>query len=150
MNSSRSIHLLICSNNPFSTNGIAPPPSNANRFSEHRASVPKVVSSNLDGRKCCLCNFISKWLDFNQVFPDKDSKQEVPSHNPCSQTTLGRYRTHTPFAKSRPRSSRCCGLVFLSSKCGRLGVIFPKRPLALYEARYAKNSHKSKGDNAKC
>ena len=31
-------------------------------------------------RKCCLCNYMSKWLDF-QVFSDKDYKPEVPSHN---------------------------------------------------------------------
>ena len=33
-------------------------------------------------RKCCLCTYISKWLDF-KFFSDKDYKLEVPSHNPC-------------------------------------------------------------------
>ena len=33
-------------------------------------------------RKCCLCNYISKWLHF-QAFSDKYYKLEVPSHNPC-------------------------------------------------------------------
>ena len=37
--------------------------------------------------KCCLCNYISKWLDF-QVFSDKDYKLEVPSHN--LKITVGR------------------------------------------------------------
>ena len=32
------------------------------------------------GEKCCLCNFICKWLDF-LVFSDKDDKPEVLSHN---------------------------------------------------------------------
>ena len=32
-------------------------------------------------RKCCLCNYVSKWLAF-QVFSDKDCKLEVQSHNP--------------------------------------------------------------------
>ena len=31
-------------------------------------------------REYYLCNYISKWLDF-QVFPDEDYKPEVPSHN---------------------------------------------------------------------
>ena len=48
---------------------------------EHRAVMRDVVSSTLAGptlrvskelsRKYCLCNYISKWLDF-QVFWDKD------------------------------------------------------------------------------
>ena len=57
----------------------------------HRAVTRKVVSSRLQpeqhseslnnwGEKCCLCNFICKWLYF-QVFSDKDDKPEVPSHN---------------------------------------------------------------------
>ena len=57
----------------------------------HWAVTREVVSSklrpdqhsgslNTRGEKCCLCNFICKWLDF-QVFSDKDDKQEVPSHN---------------------------------------------------------------------
>ena len=33
-------------------------------------------------RKCFLCNYICKLLDF-QVFLDKDCKPEVPSHSPC-------------------------------------------------------------------
>ena len=56
----------------------------------HRA-VTREVSSRLPpdqhsgslnnwGEKCCLCNFICKWLDF-LVFSDKDDKPEVPSHN---------------------------------------------------------------------
>ena len=32
-------------------------------------------------RKCCLCNYICKWLD-SLVFSDKDDKPQVPSHNP--------------------------------------------------------------------
>ena len=53
---------------------------------EHRAVTREVVSSTPTGptlrvlRKCCLCNYISKWLDF-QVFSDKNYKPEVPSHN---------------------------------------------------------------------
>ena len=31
--------------------------------------------------KCCLRNYISKWLDY-QVFSDRDYKPEVPSRNP--------------------------------------------------------------------
>ena len=62
---------------------------------EHRAVTQEVVSSTLAGptlrvfkslrRKCCLCNYICKWLD-SLVFLDKDDKPEVPSHNPCSLT----------------------------------------------------------------
>ena len=37
---------------------------------EHRAVMREVVGSNLR-IKCCLCNFICKWLDF-KVFMDKD------------------------------------------------------------------------------
>ena len=44
---------------------------------EHRAAMREVVSSTPAGptlrRKCCLCNNIRKWLDF-QVFSDKDYK----------------------------------------------------------------------------
>ena len=49
---------------------------------DHRVVVREVVSSTLAGPtlRVCLCNYISKWLDF-QVFPDKDYKLEVPSHN---------------------------------------------------------------------
>lgn len=36
------------------------------------------------------------------------------------------------------QASRFFGVVFLSSKCGRLGVMFPQR-LVVYEATYAKN-----------
>ena len=53
---------------------------------EHRVVVREVVSSTPAGptlrvfkhlrRKSCLCNYISKWLDF-QVFSDKDYKPEV-------------------------------------------------------------------------
>ena len=59
-------------------------------LSWHRVVVREVVGSTPAGptlrvfkhlrRKCCLCNYISKWLDF-QVFSDKDYKPEVPSHN---------------------------------------------------------------------
>jgi len=55
---------------------------------ELRAVTREVVSSTPAGpirsvlkslnRKCSLCNYISKWLDF-QVFSDKDYKPEVPS-----------------------------------------------------------------------
>ena len=54
---------------------------------EHRTVTQEVVSSTPAGhrvflrRKCFLCNYICKWLDF-QVFSDKDDKPEVPSHNP--------------------------------------------------------------------
>jgi len=51
---------------------------------EHQAITPEVVSSTPARptltvlkqlkRKCCLCNYISKWLAF-QVFLDKDYKQ---------------------------------------------------------------------------
>ena len=50
----------------------------------HRAVTREVVSSRLRSdqhsgrRKCYLCNFICKWLDF-LVFSDKDDKPEVPS-----------------------------------------------------------------------
>ena len=50
---------------------------------EHRAAMREVGSSTLIGptlrvlkllrRKCCLCNYTRKWLDF-QVFSDKDYK----------------------------------------------------------------------------
>ena len=50
---------------------------------EHRSVTREVVSSTPVGptlrvlkylsRKCCFCNYISKWLDF-QVFSDKDYK----------------------------------------------------------------------------
>ena len=50
---------------------------------EHRAVAQEVVSSTptrptlrvlkLLNRKCCLCNYISKWLDF-EVISDKDYK----------------------------------------------------------------------------
>ena len=39
-------------------------------------------------KKRYLCNYISKWLDF-QVFSDKESKPEVPSHNPCRKNNCG-------------------------------------------------------------
>ena len=58
---------------------------------EHRAVTREVVSSSPAGptlrvfkqlrRKCCLCNYICKWLD-SLVFSDKDNKPEVQSHNP--------------------------------------------------------------------
>ena len=58
---------------------------------EHRAVTREVVSSTPAGptlrvfkqlrRKCCLWNYICKWLD-SLVFSDKDDKSEVPSHNP--------------------------------------------------------------------
>ena len=58
---------------------------------KHRAVTREVVSSTPAGptlrvfkklrRKCCLCNYICKWLD-SLVFSDKDDKPEVPSHNP--------------------------------------------------------------------
>ena len=43
---------------------------------------PDQHSGSLNNRreKCCLCNFICKWLNF-LVFSDKDDKPEVPSHN---------------------------------------------------------------------
>ena len=50
---------------------------------EHQVVTREVMSSTPAGptlrvlkllrRKCCLCNYISKWLDF-QVFSDKDYK----------------------------------------------------------------------------
>ena len=61
------------------------------QLTEHRAVTREVVSSTPAGptlrvfkklrRKCCLCNYICKWLD-SLVFSDKDDKPEVPSHNP--------------------------------------------------------------------
>jgi len=33
-------------------------------------------------RKCCLCNYTVKWLEFH-VFSGKDCKPEVPAHSPC-------------------------------------------------------------------
>ena len=64
---------------------------------EHRAVTREVVSSTPAGptlrvfkylrRKCCLCNYICKWLD-SLVFSDKDDKPEVPSHNPSMFTIL--------------------------------------------------------------
>ena len=60
-------------------------------------------------KKCCLCNY-SQRLDF-RVFSEKDPKPKAPS----DKTSVfikeeGRYRTHTPDAKSRPQSSRRRGL----------------------------------------
>ena len=53
------------------------------QLAEHRAAMWEVMSSTPAGptlrvlkllrRKCCLCNDIRKWLDF-QVFSDKDYK----------------------------------------------------------------------------
>ena len=53
------------------------------QLAEHRAAMREVVSSTPAGptlkvlkwlrTKCCLCNYIRKWLDF-QVFSDKDYK----------------------------------------------------------------------------
>ena len=67
-------------------------------FVVHRAVTREVVSSwlrpdqhsgslNNWGEKCCLCNFIYKWLEF-LVFSDKDDKPEVPSHNSLNERML--------------------------------------------------------------
>ena len=59
-------------------------------------------------RKCCLCNYISKWLDF-QVFSDEDYKPQVPSHNTCH---LYKFNVKEPthYSKRVGREvSRCCG-----------------------------------------
>ena len=74
------------------------------QFVKHRAVMREVVSSIAPAglslrvlkqriKKCCLSNYISKWLDF-QVFSD----------NNC-----GTLKNLHP--KSRARSSRCCALV---------------------------------------
>ena len=93
------------------------------RLVEHRVVVREVVTSTPAGHsgywnnwveKCCLCNYISKWLDF-QVFSDKDNKPEVPSHNPCHKNNCGTLKNpHTVrlLVRSRAQSSRCCGLAF--------------------------------------
>ena len=57
------------------------------QFVEHRDVTREVVSSIRAGptlrvfkklkKKCCLCNYICKRLDF-QVFSDKDDKPEAP------------------------------------------------------------------------
>ena len=63
-------------------------------------------------RKCCLCHFIRKWLDF-QVFSDKDYKLKTLVHK-----TLWDVNdpTVTRFNKSRARSSWCCGKTPVSRK----------------------------------
>ena len=85
----------------------------------HRAATREVVSSTPAGptlmrvlkqlsRKCCLCNYISKWLDF-QVFSDKDYK---PSHNTfyVYKFNVRRYKEPTHYSKRVGREvSRCCG-----------------------------------------
>ena len=81
---------------------------------EHWVVTRDVVSSTPAGptlgvlkslsRKCCLCNYISKWLDF-QVVSDKDYKQEVPSRNPCCKYLWDVKGTHTLLVKSRARSN---------------------------------------------
>ena len=69
----------------------------------HRAVTWEVVSLKLQpdqysgslnncGEKCCLCNFICKWLDF-LVFSDKDDKAELPSHNSLNVEMLKNPRT---------------------------------------------------------
>ena len=72
---------------PFFTFNRAP----VAQLVEHQAVTREVVSSTPAGptlrvfkklrRKCCLCNYICKWLD-SLVFSDKGDKPEVPSHNP--------------------------------------------------------------------
>ena len=75
---------------------------------EHRVVVREVVSSTPAGptlrvlkqlrRKCCLCNYISKWLDF-QVFSDKDYKPELPSHNSFNSKILWDVKEPTHLSK---------------------------------------------------
>ena len=75
---------------------------------EHRVVVREVVSSTPVGptlrvfkqlrRKCCLFNYISKWLDF-QVFSDKDYKPEVPSHNSFNSKILWDVKEPTHLSK---------------------------------------------------
>ena len=107
-------------------------------------------------RKCCLCNYICKWLDF-LVFSDKDDKTVGPVsqffivHNPA-----GRKRTHALFGKSGAWSSRFCGLTLL---CRYLAKTWPawldisKKACGVW-GHARKNSHKSKGfaecQNMKC
>ena len=86
---------------------------------EHRVVMREVESSTHSilrvlkelSRKCCLCNYVSKWLDC-QVFSDKNYKREVPSHNPCRINNCGMLKNPQLFVKSRARSFRCCSLAF--------------------------------------
>ena len=81
-------------------------------------------------RKCCLCNFICKWLVF-LVFSDKDDKSEVPSHNSLNvDNSVGRKRT-THYSK-RVGWSRCCGcLSYANRGVGEVGHLWmgPWSPL---------------------
>ena len=117
---------------------------------EHRAVMREVVSSTPGrpslrvlkelSRKCCLCNYISKWLDF-QVFSDKDYKPEVPSHNPCSQITVGRLRTHTHY--SQRVGHGVLGLVVWSFSPAKMWPAWrdvSKRLVVKIEATYAKTA----------
>ena len=75
---------------------------------EHRVVVREVVSSTPSEptlrvfkklrRECCLCNYISKWFDF-QVFSDKDYKPEVPSHNSFNSKILWDVQEATHLSK---------------------------------------------------
>ena len=94
-------------------------------------------------RKCCLCNYISKWLDF-QVFSDKDYKPEVPSHNPCALTP---WDVKEPTHSSQRVGHGVPGVLIFPA-CGRRGRISLKG-LCLNETTIAYNSQKS-GYLAKC
>ena len=94
----------------------------------HWAETREVVSSRLRpdqhsgslnnwGEKCCLCNFIYKWLDF-LVFSDKDDKPEVPSHN--SLNVLWDVKEPTHYSNK----SRVIPVLWLSFVCEwRLGEV---------------------------
>ena len=86
----------------------------------HRAVTRETLSSTLAGptlrvfkqlrRKCCLCNYICKWLD-SLLFSDRTINRIGPVSQPFNvHNPVGRKRTHTLVAKSRARSSRRCGL----------------------------------------
>ena len=75
-------------------------------------------------RWCCLCNYISKWLDF-QVFSSRIRTINWRSHLTTLVTkliTVGYQRTHTLFGKCRAQSSWCCSLA-LWDRSNRLTLL---------------------------
>ena len=78
-------------------------------------------------RKCCVCNYIFKWLD-SLVFSDKDDNSSFSDRN-----SAGRIRTLLSFLKNRERSSQCCGLALLwrVHSIGITSGILPLYPIQL-------------------
>ena len=75
-------------------------------------------------RKCCLCNYICKWLGF-LVFSDKDNETIGPvSQLIIVDNSAGLKRTHTLFEKSRAQSSKCCGLALLYTPSAFINTSF--------------------------